>query len=98
MVLFSYYFIKSCDYYVPSWHANVRQCNEMVNYLCDMVASRAELARLDPVVYTGQHVSVNISAVIDTTQVPYEIVETHACFGFQIRCMEVRVQHYNRKC
>lgn len=62
-----------------------------------MVAARPELTGLDPFVDASKHVTVNITAIVDTAKVPYEVVQRHSRLRLQVGSVQVRVQHYYRE-
>lgn len=62
-----------------------------------VVGARLELVRLHALVDAGQHVAVDVPAVVDAPQVLDEVLQPHPALRLDVRRVQVRVEHDYRE-
>lgn len=67
------------------------------HHLRNMIGARFELVRLHPFIDSGQHIAINVVGVVNSAQIFDKIIDAHSTFRFQIRRVQVRVQHDDGK-
>ena len=62
-----------------------------------MIRAGSEFAGSDPLIHPVQHLDVDVAALVDSTEIPDEILWLHSLLGLQVWSVQVGVEENDGK-